>query len=163
MVQLSAEAQKANRKGYLIMVIGLFMAILDIQIVASSLGEIQASLSASLDEISWVQTAYLIAEVIMIPLTSWLVGVFSTRLVFSVACGLFTIASAACAFAWNLESMIIFRAIQGFFGGCLIPTVFFFHLYYFSQRRTRESHDYGRACGHNGSHFRPYPWRMAYQ
>jgi DHA2 family multidrug resistance protein len=123
-VQLTEDTQRENRKGYLIMVIGLFMAILDIQIVASSLGEIQASLSASLDEISWVQTAYLIAEVIMIPLTSWLVKVFSTRNVFSVTCALFTIASAACAFAWNLESMIVFRAIQGFFGGALIPTVF---------------------------------------
>ena len=57
---------------FLAMVFGMFMAILDIQIVSASLSEIQAGLSASSDEISWVQTAYLIAEVIMIPLSGFL-------------------------------------------------------------------------------------------
>ena len=61
------------------MVFGMFMAILDIQIVSASLSEIQAGLSASADEISWVQTAYLIAEVIMIPLSGFLSRVLSTR------------------------------------------------------------------------------------
>ncbi len=109
---------------FVCMVFGMFMAVLDIQIVASSLKEIQAGLSATQDEINWVQSSYLIAEVVVIPLTGWLVRVFSTRIVFSVSCAGFTIMSLACALSWDLSSMIIFRALQGFFGGCMIPTVF---------------------------------------
>ncbi|MCA1909188.1 MAG: DHA2 family efflux MFS transporter permease subunit [Magnetospirillum sp.] len=110
--------------GFIAMVVGMFMAILDIQIVASSIAQIQAGISASADEISWVQTAYLIAEVVMIPLSGWMARVFSTRWLFMVSCLTFTIASVACAFAWSIESMIVFRAIQGFLGGAMIPTVF---------------------------------------
>ncbi len=110
--------------GYLAMVLGLFMAVLDIQIVASSLREIQAALSASLDEISWVQTSYLIAEVIMIPLSGWLARLLSTRWLFVASAGGFTLMSLASATAWSIGSMIVFRALQGFFGGAMIPTVF---------------------------------------
>ncbi len=110
--------------GFIGLVVGMFMAILDIQIVASSVAQIQAGLSASADEISWVQTAYLIAEVVMIPLSGWLARVFSTRWLFLVSCTTFTFASVLCAFAWNIESMIAFRAVQGFLGGAMIPTVF---------------------------------------
>ena len=110
--------------GFLAMVVGMFMAILDIQIVASSLAQIQAGISASADEISWVQTSYLIAEVVMIPLSGWLSKVVSTRLLFFASCVTFTLASAACAFSWSIESVIVFRAIQGFLGGAMIPTVF---------------------------------------
>jgi DHA2 family multidrug resistance protein len=110
--------------GFMAMVVGMFMAILDIQIVSSSLPEIQAGLSAGADEISWVQTSYLIAEVIMIPLSGWLARVFSTRLLFVASAGTFTLASAACAFAWDIDTMIAFRVLQGFLGGAMIPTVF---------------------------------------
>ncbi|MBF0324216.1 MAG: DHA2 family efflux MFS transporter permease subunit [Alphaproteobacteria bacterium] len=110
--------------GFMAMVLGMFMAILDIQIVASSIAQIQAGLSASADEISWVQTAYLIAEVVMIPLSGWAAKVFSTRWLFLASCVTFTLASVACAMAWSIESMIVFRAIQGFLGGAMIPTVF---------------------------------------
>lgn len=110
--------------GFFAMVFGMFMAILDIQIVASSLTEIQAGLSAGPEEITWVQTSYLIAEVIMIPLSGWLTHVFSTRYLFVASALGFTLASLACAFAWNIESMMVFRAIQGFLGGAMIPTVF---------------------------------------
>lgn len=109
---------------FICMVFGMFMAILDIQIVASSLKEIQAGLLASQDEINWVQSSYLIAEVVVIPLTGWLVKAFSTRFVFCVSCAGFTLMSVACAMSWNLNSMIVFRALQGFFGGAMIPTVF---------------------------------------
>src|SRR5918994_7939625 len=67
------------------MVFGMFMAILDIQIVSASLAEIQAGLGASSEEISWVQTSYLIAEVIMIPLSGFLARMMSTRVLFAVA------------------------------------------------------------------------------
>lgn len=100
------------------------MAVLDIQIVASSLKEVQAGLSATQDEINWVQSSYLIAEVMIIPLCGWLCRALSTRIVFSIACAGFTLMSFACAMSWNLNSMIIFRALQGLFGGAMIPTVF---------------------------------------
>lgn len=110
--------------GFIAMAFGMFMAILDIQIVSSSLSEIQAGISASADEISWVQTSYLIAEVIMIPLSGYLSRIFSTQVTFCVSCLGFTLMSLLCSFAWNIESMIFFRALQGFIGGAMIPTVF---------------------------------------
>ena len=106
------------------MVFGMFMSILDIQIVSASLAEIQAGLSAGADEVTWVQTSYLIAEVIMIPLSGYLSRAFSTRYVFTVCAGGFTIMSFLCAQATSIEQMIVFRAVQGFIGGGMIPTVF---------------------------------------
>jgi MFS transporter, DHA2 family, multidrug resistance protein len=100
------------------------MAILDIQIVASSLAEIQAGLSASADEISWVQTSYLVAEIVMIPLTGFLGRAFSTRYLFAIAAGGFTLASIGCATATSIGEMIVWRALQGFIGGAMIPSVF---------------------------------------
>lgn len=110
--------------GWLAMVVGMFMAILDIQIVASSLENIQAGLSASPDEIGWVQTSYLIAEVVMIPLSGFLSRLMSTRWLFVASAAGFTIMSVASAMAWSIESMIWFRVAQGFLGGAMIPTVF---------------------------------------
>lgn len=109
---------------FFIMVFGMFMAILDIQIVSASLAEIQAGLSASSDEIPWVQTAYLIAEVIMIPLSGFLSRMMSTRVLFTISAAGFTAASALAATATNIDQMIIYRAIQGFIGGGMIPSVF---------------------------------------
>ncbi|HEY8193474.1 MAG TPA: DHA2 family efflux MFS transporter permease subunit, partial [Hyphomicrobium sp.] len=110
--------------GFLAMVFGMFMAILDIQIVSASLSEIQAGLSASSDEIPWVQTAYLIAEVVMIPLSGFLARALSTRVLFLSAAIGFTAASALCATATSIDQMIVYRALQGFIGGGMIPSVF---------------------------------------
>lgn len=110
--------------GFLFMVVGMFMAILDIQIVASSIGAIQAGLSASTEEISWIQTSYLIAEVIMIPMSGWLSRLLSTRYLFVLSAGGFTLMSILCATATSIEQMIIYRALQGFIGGAMIPLVF---------------------------------------
>src|ERR1700758_2165368 len=109
---------------FIIMVFGMFMSILDIQIVSASLSEIQAGLSASSSEVSWVQTAYLIAEVIAIPLSGFLSRAFGTRLLFAISAAGFTIASFLCGFATTIEEMILWRAIQGFLGAGMIPTVF---------------------------------------
>jgi MFS transporter, DHA2 family, multidrug resistance protein len=109
---------------FLAMVFGMFMAILDIQIVSASLTEIQAGLAASADEIPWVQTAYLIAEVVMIPLSGYLSRALGTRLVFVISAGGFTTASFMCGHASSIDDMILWRAIQGFIGGGMIPTVF---------------------------------------
>ncbi len=106
------------------MVFGMFMALLDIQIVTSSLTQIQGGLSASADEISWVQTSYIIAEVVMIPLSGTLARLLSTRVLFVAATIGFTISSALCASATSLGAMIVFRVMQGFLGGAMIPTVF---------------------------------------
>jgi len=109
---------------FICMVFGMFMAILDIQIVSASLSEIQAGLSASADEISWVQTAYLIAEVVMIPLSGFLSRALSTRWLFVISAAGFTAMSLLCATATSIEQMIVYRALQGFIGGGMIPTVF---------------------------------------
>jgi DHA2 family multidrug resistance protein len=109
---------------FLIMVFGMFMSILDIQIVSASLSDIQAGLSASSSEVSWVQTAYLIAEVIAIPLSGFLSRALGTRLLFAISASGFTIASFLCGFASTIEEMILWRAIQGFLGAGMIPTVF---------------------------------------
>ena len=109
---------------FVIMVFGMFMSILDIQIVSASLSDIQAGLSASSTEVSWVQTAYLIAEVIAIPLSGFLSRALGTRLLFAISASGFTIASFLCGFATTIEEMIVWRAIQGFLGAGMIPTVF---------------------------------------
>lgn len=123
---MPADAPMDRRKliAFFAMVLGMFMSILDIQIVSASLSEIQAGLSAGSDEIGWVQTSYLIAEVIMIPLSGTLARIVSTRYLFAFSAAGFTIASALCATASNIDQMIVYRAIQGFIGGGMIPSVF---------------------------------------
>ncbi|WP_432811401.1 MDR family MFS transporter [Pantanalinema sp. GBBB05] len=104
--------------------LGAFMAVLDIQIVSSSLQEIEGALGATLEEGSWISTAYLVAEIVVIPLTGWLSQVFSVRRYLIGNAILFIFFSVCCAFAWNLPSMIVFRAGQGLTGGVLIPLAF---------------------------------------
>src|SRR6195256_6004493 len=127
MITAAAPAERiAPRRlvAFLIMVFGMFMSILDIQIVSASLTDIQAGLSASSSEVSWVQTSYLIAEVIAIPLSGFLARAFGTRLLFAISAAGFTIASFLCGFASTIEQMVVWRAIQGFLGAGMIPTVF---------------------------------------
>jgi len=100
------------------------MAILDIQIVAASLPQIQAGVGASADEISWIQTAYLIPEVVMIPLSGYLSRLWGTQKVFLASCLGFLVMSVAVGLSSSIEMMIVFRALQGFVGGAMIPTVF---------------------------------------
>lgn len=116
---------------FVVMCVGMFVALLDIQIVASSLQDIGGGLSAAQDQIGWVQTAYLIAEIVVIPLSGWLTRVFSTRWLFAGSAAGFTIASMLCGLAWNIESMIAFRALQGVLGASMIPTVFTSSFHFF--------------------------------
>src|SRR5438270_2198401 len=126
----SAAAASADRieprrlVAFIAMVFGMFMAILDIQIVSASLTEIQAGLSASANEIAWVQTAYLIAEVVMIPLSGFLSRALGTRILFAISAAGFTAASLMCGLSSSINEMIFWRAVQGFIGGGMIPTVF---------------------------------------
>ncbi|TGD95780.1 DHA2 family efflux MFS transporter permease subunit [Methylobacterium nonmethylotrophicum] len=119
-----APIDRRRMVAFVCMVFGMFMAILDIQIVSASLAEIQAGLSASADEIPWVQTSYLIAEVIAIPLSGTLSRVLSTRWMFVISAGGFTLMSLMCATSSTIGEMIVWRAAQGFIGGGMIPTVF---------------------------------------
>jgi MFS transporter, DHA2 family, multidrug resistance protein len=106
------------------MCVGMFIALLDIQIVSASLRDIGGGLSAGTDETAWIQTSYLIAEIVVIPMSGWLSGVFSTRWLFAISAAGFTLTSLLCGWAWDIQSMIVFRALQGFLGGSMIPMVF---------------------------------------
>ena len=110
--------------GFSAMCVGMFMAILDIQIVATSLPAIREALDISADRMSWIQTSYLIAEVIAIPMTGLLTRALSLRGLFLIALSIFTLASIGCAMAESLPALIAARVVQGLAGGCLIPLVF---------------------------------------
>ncbi len=110
--------------GYGAMCLGMFMAILDIQIVITSLPVINTALGIGMERMSWVQTAYLIAEVIAIPLTGLLTRVFTLRWLFAGAITVFTLASIGCAASSGFAMLIAFRVVQGLSGGVLIPLVF---------------------------------------
>jgi len=109
---------------FAVMCLGCFLAYLDIQIVSASIQEIGGGLSASQDELGWIQTSYLIAEIIVVPLTAWLSRVMSTRWLVAASAAGFTLASILCSCAWDIRSMIVFRTLQGLFGGSMIPTAF---------------------------------------
>jgi DHA2 family multidrug resistance protein len=104
--------------------LGAFLAILNIQIVSSSLADIQGALGAGADEGGWITTAYLVAEIIVIPISGWLARVFSVRTYLLTNTLLFLVMTVACAFTTDLTQMIVVRAMQGFAGGVLIPLAF---------------------------------------
>ena len=114
----------ATWAGFVLMCLGMFMAILDIQVVATSLPEIQDALAISRDAMSWIQTGYLIAEIIAIAMTGWLTRALTLRWLFVIAVSVFTLASIGCAFSGDFALLIGFRVLQGFAGGTLIPAVF---------------------------------------
>jgi DHA2 family multidrug resistance protein len=104
--------------------LGAFMAVLNIQIVNASLADIQGAIGAGIDDGGWISTSYLIAEIVVIPLSGWLAQVFSIRIYLLTNAILFLVFSAACALAQDLPQMIALRAVQGFSGGVLIPMAF---------------------------------------
>ncbi len=104
--------------------LGAFMAVLNIQIVNASLADIQGAIGAGIDDGGWISTSYLIAEIVVIPLSGWLAQVFSVRIYLLTNAILFLALSVACAFAQDLSQMIVLRALQGFTGGVLIPMAF---------------------------------------
>ena len=104
--------------------LGAFMAVLNIQIVNASLADIRGGIGAGLDDGGWISTSYLIAEIVVIPLSGWLAQVFSVRIYLLTNAFLFLVFSGACALAQDLPQMIALRAVQGFTGGVLIPMAF---------------------------------------
>jgi DHA2 family multidrug resistance protein len=121
--------------GFAMMCLGMFMAILDVQVVATSIPTIEHALSVPADRISWIQTAYLIAEVIAIPLTGVLTRILTMRWLFAAALGIFTVSSAGCAASTGFSTLIAWRIVQGLSGGTLIPSVFAGVFLLFPERR----------------------------
>jgi DHA2 family multidrug resistance protein len=105
-------------------VVGCFMAGMNVHVTNASLPQVRGSLGASFEEGSWITTAYLVAEIIVIPMAGWLVSVFSMRRVLMVGTGGFILFSIACSLAMDINTMIVARALQGAFGGVLIPLSF---------------------------------------
>jgi DHA2 family multidrug resistance protein len=123
----AAPSEKVSRRDWIAVMggmLGAFMAVLDIQITNSSLRDIQGGLAASLDEGTWISTSYLVAEIIVIPLTGWLSGVFGLRRYLIANSALFVVFSVIAGLSASLPMMILARAAQGFTGGVLIPTAF---------------------------------------
>lgn len=110
--------------GFVAMCAGMFLAILDVQVVATSLPTIQSALEINPDRLSWIQTAYLIAEVVAIPLTGFFTRLLTMRWLFVGSLIVFVIASAGCAASGEFGELVTFRVLQGFSGGTLIPSVF---------------------------------------
>jgi DHA2 family multidrug resistance protein len=123
-VSQSSETGGALWLGFVAMCLGMFMAVLDAQVVASSLTAIQTALHIPLSRLGWIQTAYLMAEVVAIPLTGILTRALSLRILFAVATLGFVVASWACALSTGFDVLIAARVVQGLFGGMLIPSVF---------------------------------------
>src|SRR5882672_6081671 len=98
------------------------MALIDISIVNVALSDIRASFGTPIDQIGWVSTGYMMANIVVIPMTGWLQRRFGFRRYFSTSVLIFTIASALCGLAWNLPSLVVFRVLQGVGGGAIIPT-----------------------------------------
>lgn len=102
--------------------LGALIALLDISIVNVALSDIRASFGTPLDQIAWVSTGYMMANVVVIPMTGWLQGRFGFRRYFAASVLLFVVASTLCGLAWNLPSLVLFRVLQGVGGGAIIPT-----------------------------------------
>ncbi|MBF5042222.1 DHA2 family efflux MFS transporter permease subunit [Aggregicoccus sp. 17bor-14] len=98
------------------------MSVLDISIVNVALSDIRASFGTPLDQIAWVSTGYMMANVVVIPMTGWLQRKFGYRRYFTFSILLFTAASVLCGLSWNLPSLVAFRILQGVGGGAIIPT-----------------------------------------
>src|SRR6201991_3837005 len=96
------------------------MAMIDITIVNVALSDIRASFGTPIDQIGWVSTGYMMANIVIIPMTGWFQRRFGYRRYFAASVALFTVASALCGLAWNLPSLVVFRAIQGLGGGAII-------------------------------------------
>jgi MFS transporter, DHA2 family, multidrug resistance protein len=98
------------------------IAVLDISIVNVALNDIRASFGTPIDQIAWVSTGYMMANVVVIPMTGWFQRRFGYRRYFAASILLFGFASVLCGTAWNLPSLVAFRILQGLGGGAIIPT-----------------------------------------
>ncbi len=122
--EAEAEVSTKTWVGVVGAALGAFLAILNIQVVSSSLADIQGAIGAGADEGGWIVTAYLVAEIVVIPLSGWLARALSVRTYLLASTVLFLLFSVGCTFASNLGQMIVLRGVQGLAGGCFIPLAF---------------------------------------
>jgi DHA2 family multidrug resistance protein len=106
----------------IVVMLAALMAMIDISIVNVALTDIRASFATPLDQIGWVSTGYMMANIVVIPMTGWFQRRFGFRAYFTASVILFTTASVLCGTAWNLPSLVAFRMLQGLGGGAIIPT-----------------------------------------
>src|SRR5690348_3750293 len=101
--------------------LGTFMQVLDTTIANVSLPTIAGNLGASTDQGTWVITSFAVSNGIAVPLTGWFMGRFGVVRTFVAAVAAFTVASFLCGIAWSLNSLIVFRIMQGAVSGPMIP------------------------------------------
>src|ERR1043165_7867384 len=106
----------------IVVMLAALMAMIDISIVNVALSDIRASFATPLDQIGWVSTGYMMANIVVIPMTGWFQRRFGFKKYFTTSILIFTAASALCGLAWNLPSLVLFRVLQGLGGGAIIPT-----------------------------------------
>lgn len=124
---MSTEARPVAVEGGLVAItitamLASLVAFIDIAIINVALSDIRASFGTPLDQIGWISTSYMMANIVVIPLTGWFQRRFGFRRYFTASILLFTLASLLCGLAWSLPALIAFRAIQGLGGGAIIPT-----------------------------------------
>lgn len=118
--QLEIQGSKAGITA--VVMVAAVMAMIDITIVNVALNDIRASFGTPLDQIGWVSTGYMMANIVIIPMTGWFQRRFGYRRYFATSILVFTTASALCGMAWSLPSLVMFRVLQGLGGGAIIPT-----------------------------------------
>ena len=123
-VQLSRSAAGGHNPWLIACVVSIatFMEVLDVTITTVSLQHIAGSLAVSYDEATWVSTSYLVSNAVVLPLSGWLATVIGRKRFYMLAVALFTVSSVLCGFAWNLNSLLVFRVFQGLGGGGLAPS-----------------------------------------
>ncbi|SDX78368.1 drug resistance transporter, EmrB/QacA subfamily [Amycolatopsis xylanica] len=104
-----------------VVVLGAIMAILDTTVVNVALQKLTLEFQTSFDTIQWVATGYMLALATVIPVTGWASDRFGTKRLYMIAIALFLVGSMLAGLSWNVESLIIFRVLQGFGGGMLMP------------------------------------------
>src|SRR6187399_338879 len=120
---MSREEVSGSKLGItMVVMIAALMAMIDITIVNVALNDIRASFGTPIDQIGWVSTGYMMANIVIIPMTGWFQKRFGYKRYFAASVLVFTLASALCSLAWNLPSLVLFRALQGLGGGAIIPT-----------------------------------------
>jgi len=114
---------QTNKWGVLgVVILGSFMAILDNTVVNVALPKIMANFGATVDQIEWVVTGYMIAFAISMPAIGWLREILGLKNVFIASLVVFCFGSALCGMAWDKDSLVAFRVIQAIGGGALMPT-----------------------------------------
>ncbi|MDP9024597.1 MAG: DHA2 family efflux MFS transporter permease subunit, partial [Candidatus Eremiobacteraeota bacterium] len=102
--------------------LGMIMAIIDTTIINVALNNIAGNLGASVDEVSWVATGYILANVCIMPLNGWLTAFLGRKRFYAASLAIFTVSSFLCGTATSITQLIIYRVIQGIGGGALQPT-----------------------------------------